>query len=122
MLFCCVQAFAWSWDAPAAYQPAAHELAPDPYSSSFVLAADPYPIPSGTGQSRSRVNRPARLARSSARLAPSPYGPGRAGLAPMPYQGQLPERELARPSAQALALAGSPYEHAASRDLAPDPY
>jgi hypothetical protein len=122
-LFWCVLSFAWAWDAPAAYQPATRELAPDPYSSSFVLAPSPYPVTSDTRKAPAQVNRRSRRAQLlDARLAPSPYEAPSAWLAPMPYAGRLPERERARPSAQPLALAASPYARAATAELAPDPY
>ena len=118
VLFWCAQSYAWAWDAPAAVQSAGHELASDPYAVPFVLAPDPYPAASGA-EKMSAMNRRSRRGRVAGQLAPSPYGA--AGLAPMPYAGRLPERALARPSAQPLALAASPYV-SSSLDLAPDPY
>jgi hypothetical protein len=121
VVFWCVQSFAWAWDAPAAYQPAG-QLAVDPYSAPFVLAPNPYPATRDTRNASPLANRRARRAPAGAGLAPSPYDVERAALAPMPYAGRIPEREIARPSSRALALAASPYLDRTSPELAPDPY
>jgi hypothetical protein len=122
-LFCCVPSMAWAWAPPAAHLSVARELAPDPCSPSFVLALDPYALDGERAREPSLANRRTRAARAAAaRLAPSPYPSPIAALAPMPYQGQTPAREPARPRAQPLALAGSPYEPATGLELAPDPY
>lgn len=122
VLFCCVQSYAWAWDAPAAVQSAGHELAPDPYASSLVLAPDPYAGAPDMGRSPAQLNGKSRRAHVSARLAPSPYDGASSSLAPMPYAGRMPGREIARPSAQPLALAASPYDRWAAPELAADPY
>lgn len=122
VLFWCVQSYAWAWDAPAAVQPVGFELAPDPYLSPFVLAPDPYPGASDDAPQPRAVHRRPFRAAVAARLAPSPYEAASASLAPMPYAGRMPERELARPSSQPLTLAASPYEGPGTAALAPDPY
>jgi hypothetical protein len=121
VLFWCVQSYAWAWNAPAALQLAGHELAPDPYSKPIVLAPDPYAV-SNHGARPPLMNARSRRARSVGRLAPNAQVGASAALAPLPYAGEMPERELARPSSQALALAASPYGRAGTPALAPDPY
>jgi hypothetical protein len=121
VLVCCVQWCAWAWDAPAAVESAEHELAPNPYWSPLVLAPNPYPDASNAGEA-SVLNRRSRPARVAGQRASSPYGAGSASLAPMPYAGRMPGRELARPSPRPLALAASPYDRLATPELASDPY
>ena len=122
VLFWCVQSFAWAWDAPAAVERAPRELAPDPYSRAFELAPDPHARSNDAPGAPALVNRRSRRSPVAARLAPSPYHFAQASLAPMPYVGGMPERELARPSSQPLSLAASPYDRQRMPELAPDPY
>lgn len=123
VLFWCVQSYAWAWDAPAAYQADGQELAPDPYAPPVALAPDPYALTRDTAPLPLEVNHRSRRAHADAQLAPSPYeGMAKASLAPMPYAGAMGAREVARPSAQPLALAASPYDRSSTPDLAPDPY